>query len=97
MKDVLGVDNVPDLRGEFIRGWDHGKGTDTGRDLLSTQDQEIQSHNHAYNRPGFISYNSSSGYTTYANSESTQNTGDTGGTETRPRNVALMYIIYNGA
>lgn len=28
---------LPDLRGEFIRGWDNGRGVDTGRDLLSTQ------------------------------------------------------------
>ena len=30
--------NVPDLRGVFIRGWDHGKGIDSGRTLLSTQE-----------------------------------------------------------
>lgn len=29
--------NLPDLRGEFIRGWDDGRGTDNGRALLSTQ------------------------------------------------------------
>ena len=28
---------LPDLRGEFIRGWDHGRGIDNGRALLSTQ------------------------------------------------------------
>lgn len=30
--------NVPDLRGEFIRGWDAGKGIDFGRDFGSWQD-----------------------------------------------------------
>jgi microcystin-dependent protein len=29
--------NLPDLRGEFIRGWDHGRGIDTGRVLGSRQ------------------------------------------------------------
>ena len=29
--------NLPDLRGEFIRGWDDGRGIDNGRALLSTQ------------------------------------------------------------
>lgn len=29
---------LPDLRGEFVRGWDNGKGTDTGRAIGSFQD-----------------------------------------------------------
>ena len=29
--------NLPDLRGDFIRGWDDGRGIDNGRALLSTQ------------------------------------------------------------
>ncbi|GAB7263192.1 hypothetical protein DaDZ19_48640 [Dickeya ananatis] len=28
---------LPDLRGEFIRGWDDGRNVDTGRTLLSWQ------------------------------------------------------------
>ena len=28
---------LPDMRGEFIRGWDNGRGVDAGRDLLSWQ------------------------------------------------------------
>ncbi|TKV06593.1 phage tail protein, partial [Citrobacter sp. wls619] len=28
---------LPDLRGEFIRGWDDGRGVDSGRTLLSEQ------------------------------------------------------------
>lgn len=28
---------LPDLRGEFIRGWDDGRGVDTGRALMSLQ------------------------------------------------------------
>ena len=33
---------LPDLRGEFIRGWDNGRGIDTGRELLSYQEGAIQ-------------------------------------------------------
>lgn len=34
---------VPDLRGEFVRGWDHGRGTtDAGRTLASTQGDAIR-------------------------------------------------------
>lgn len=29
---------IPDLRGEFIRGWDNGRGVDTSRVILSFQD-----------------------------------------------------------
>ncbi|SKC18521.1 Phage Tail Collar Domain [Kosakonia radicincitans] len=34
--------NLPDLRGEFIRGWDNGRGVDTGRVLLSSQGDAIR-------------------------------------------------------
>lgn len=33
---------LPDLRGEFIRGWDGGKGVDSGRTLLSAQGDAIR-------------------------------------------------------
>ena len=34
--------NVPDLRGQFIRGWDHGKGVDSGRTFGSSQTDTLQ-------------------------------------------------------
>ena len=33
---------LPDLRGEFIRGWDNGKGTDSNRGVLSWQNDAIR-------------------------------------------------------
>lgn len=36
LADVIGA-TVPDLRGEFVRGWDHGRGVDPGRTLRSWQ------------------------------------------------------------
>ncbi|EED9388828.1 tail fiber protein, partial [Salmonella enterica subsp. enterica] len=33
---------LPDLRGEFIRGWDDGRGVDIGRTLLSVQGDAIR-------------------------------------------------------
>lgn len=33
---------LPDLRGEFLRGWDDGRGVDSGRSLLSAQADAIQ-------------------------------------------------------
>ncbi|SCC54435.1 phage tail protein [Kosakonia oryziphila] len=34
--------SLPDLRGEFLRGWDDGRGVDNGRQLLSAQGDAIR-------------------------------------------------------
>ncbi|EZD12222.1 phage tail protein, partial [Escherichia coli] len=34
---VYPTNKLPDLRGEFIRGWDDGRGVDNGRGLLTLQ------------------------------------------------------------
>ncbi|MGT5328814.1 phage tail protein [Escherichia coli] len=39
---VYPTNKLPDLRGEFIRGWDDGRGIDSGRNLLSAQNDAIQ-------------------------------------------------------
>ena len=41
--------NLPDLRGEFVRGFDNGKGTDSGRSMLSSQSDQNKEHNHTAN------------------------------------------------
>lgn len=38
--------NIPDLRGEFLRGWDHGRGVDSGRAFASFQDSQNKEHQH---------------------------------------------------
>ncbi|WP_096268644.1 phage tail-collar fiber domain-containing protein [Escherichia coli] len=40
------TNKLPDLRGEFIRGWDDGRGIDTGRTLLNWQPHTILDHAH---------------------------------------------------
>ena len=39
--------NVPDLRGEFLRGWDDSRGIDGSRVFGSAQADQMQAHNHA--------------------------------------------------
>ncbi len=46
-----GTGGTPDLRGEFIRGLDNGRGVDVGRVLASSQTADYQSHSHAVNPP----------------------------------------------
>lgn len=84
----------PDLRAEFVRGWDHGRGVDAGRALGSWQADEFKAHTHAI--PARDNANSGDGAVEDAeNIGSNRNTptGSTGGSETRPRNVALMFVI----
>jgi phage-related tail fiber protein len=38
--------NLPDLRGEFIRSWDDGRGIDSGRTFGTFQDGFLPSHTH---------------------------------------------------
>lgn len=82
--------NVPELRGEFVRGWDDGRGIDSGRSFGSYQADELKSHTHG------IRYGST-GASTYSadpdDGNSIAQTEATGGSETRPRNVALLYCI----
>jgi microcystin-dependent protein len=85
--------NTPDLRGEFVRGWDNGAGVDAGRTLLSSQADELKSHNH---RVGRSSTAQQGGGAATPQGDANDNdifSTSTGGAETRPRNVALMYII----
>ncbi len=39
---VYPTNELPDLRGEFIRGWDDGRGIDPGRILLASQEHAMQ-------------------------------------------------------
>ena len=85
--------NLPDLRGEFVRGWDNERGVDSDRVLGSSQEDELKRHTHFVGSYG--SYGLLYPYVDrFANTLSSEVTvGATGGTETRPRNIALMYII----
>lgn len=80
-----------DLRWEFIRWWDNSRWIDTWRILWSWQDDQFRSHNHGWVfAPSWsslwdsrqVNYSSMQWYTNYA-----------WWTETRPRNIALLYCV----
>jgi len=92
--DGFNTFNLPDDRGEFIRGLDDGRGVDAGRELGSWQADEFKSHAHPFSAGQWIG-----GYTDNGSAPdqrvkvSETNTGSAGGTETRPRNRAYLAII----
>lgn len=43
---------LPDMRGEFVRGWDNGRGVDSGRTLWSYQSGALASHTHTATSTG---------------------------------------------
>lgn len=107
---------LPDGRGEFLRGWDHGRSVDAGRGIGTYQAEAFAAHNHRYfdgtaatfdpagnwqagNINGAAASISVGAFLSPVDNGSTmqmvnaQNTVNTGGTETRPRNLAVMWCI----
>jgi phage-related tail fiber protein len=103
----IGNFRLPETRGEFLRGWDHGRGVDTERQLGTYQTDEFKAHYHnALFSNGAVGSglvlgitNSSAGDrggsgAQYAGSGGPQTyISTTGGTETRPRNISVMWCI----
>jgi microcystin-dependent protein len=90
--DVTTKFQLPDLRGMFVRGWDNGRGVDVGRNLGTSQDDELKSHAHTWTAGSTDNTGTSPGAAGgILNNNFTTNS--VGGTETRPKNLALVYCI----
>jgi len=107
--------HLPDLRGQFLRGWSHSSplgfdpdrnarfrlypGGASGDHVGSLQPQEFQAHTHAVNSAGlWIGGLGSDGWSPvvgsfYKDPAFFGSTTVSGGSETRPWNVAVMYAI----
>lgn len=97
-----GVGNfrLPESRGEFLRGWDHGRGVDVGRALGSWQDSDNKAHTHGSTAGAawkFLSSDATGGAGLSGGSGSrvsyTAEVAVSGGSEARPRNLAVMWCI----
>ncbi|MER2101917.1 MAG: phage tail protein [Pseudomonas atacamensis] len=104
-----GVGNfrLPEARGEFLRGWDHGRGVDSGRGLGSYQTDTLQNITGVFD--GYLDITSASGAFEKSNLNTAPNpvsqknayhavTFDASrvartSTETRPRNIAVIWCI----
>ncbi len=99
---------LPDLRGEFIRGWDDGRGVDKDRALLTNQSDALQdlrgsfvgdngiaiSTEGVFANGGTVNgmYGSPNDYDSYKTLFDASRVARTSH-ETRPRNIAFNYIV----
>jgi phage-related tail fiber protein len=93
--------NVPDVRGYFVRGYDNGRGVDSGRAFGSNQANSIQSHTHgmwqALSRDSAQGDPNATAAGTFSGGGggffAHPNTDSAGSTETRPVNIAFLPCI----
>lgn len=95
--DGSGNPLLPDLRGEFIRGWSDARLVDIGRTFGSWQDDQLKAHRHELPADSTALTNDAQSLTSTSGVDEgfdgSQFTNYTGGLETRPRNIALLPCI----
>ncbi|ELM8800559.1 tail fiber protein [Escherichia coli] len=104
---VYPTNKLPDLRGEFIRGWDDGRGVDSRRAVLSTQEPTVgtfyvglaiisgtlSGSGAKFTDSVGIGSTSSNITVSNGNDQSVSGTVAVNPVDTRPRNIAFNYIV----
>lgn len=89
--------SLSETRGEFIRVADDGRGVNPGRAALSYEDDMFKSHSHFLYRSDNLLQTGSSASDVGSQYQSAGLSGyvtaDSGGSETRPRNIAFYFIV----
>lgn len=99
-------ETLPDMRAMTIRGWDNGRGIDSGRSILSYQADTIKSHSHNIwfgTDPNNVRSPAIDSTITPSPQQVTNPTlggvgqiQSTGDVETRVKNIAFNYIVKAG-
>ena len=93
--DGVNTFNIPDRRGLFPRTLDAGRGMDedSRRELGSYQGDELKKHSHDYSRSSASIVYAPHILSSAMSSNSTAESGLTGGFETRPKNISVYTCI----
>ncbi|WP_033068773.1 phage tail protein [Thalassospira australica] len=91
--DETSTFNLPDLRGEFVRGFDDGRGVDAGRVFGSSQADEFKEHFHQVGILREVGQAGNNLSIHRSSGSAIDQTETAGGVETRPRNIAMTYAI----
>ena len=84
--------NLPDLRGYFLRPLGTNPDGTTSGAFAAKQADDIKAHTHSLSNT-LGAFTATTGGTALATSNTPSVTGSTGGTETRPKNIALLCCI----
>jgi len=85
---------LPDMRGEFVRGWDHSRGVDSGRGVLTAQAATSIANLVASSVSlNFKNIDGTDGTETFDASSLSGNTDTRTFYKVRPRNIAWMFIV----
>jgi microcystin-dependent protein len=90
---LSGFFSLPDLRSEFIRGLDDGRGIDPARLIGTAQADAFKAHTHTLANDPVQAGSRDTPNATSSGTGALITTNSTGSTETRPRNVALLACI----